>query len=54
MDYVDVYFTGAMMTVTDLVPSSERGVALGRIMVPMSLGMILGPLIGGYLTQKIG
>ena len=42
------------MTVTDLVPPSERGVALGRIMVPMSLGMIVGPFLGGFLTVRIG
>ena len=35
-------------------PEEERGKALGLLSVPLSLGLICGPAIGGFITATIG
>ena len=44
----------AQMAVTDLVPEADRGRYLGKIMIPMSAGMIIGPTLGGTLSKYLG
>jgi len=45
---------GAQMAITDLVSEKDRGRYLGKIMIPMSVGMIVGPTLGGTLSQYLG
>ena len=42
------------MMVSDFVSGKERGVAMGKIMLPMSLGMFIGPALGGQLAKYLG
>jgi EmrB/QacA subfamily drug resistance transporter len=44
--------TGAIATIGDLVSPRERGQYMGYIMGVMTLAMIAGPLVGGYITQN--
>jgi len=44
----------SQMAVTDLVPSESRGRYLGKTMVMMSIGMIVGPTLGGTLANHLG
>ena len=43
--------TGAIATIGDLVSPRERGQYMGYIMGVMTLAMIAGPLVGGYITD---
>ncbi len=51
---------GAMMTstivaiLTSVFPASERGKALGASVAATYMGLSLGPLLGGFLTQQLG
>jgi EmrB/QacA subfamily drug resistance transporter len=44
---------GAIATIGDLVSPRERGQYMGYIMVSMTLAMIAGPLVGGYITDSL-
>ena len=44
----------SQMAVTDLVAEKERGPSLRKIMIPMSVGMIVGPTLGGTLSKYLG
>src|SRR5499427_8284529 len=44
--------TGAIATIGDLVPPRERGQYMGYIMGVMTLAMVAGPLVGGYITDN--
>jgi EmrB/QacA subfamily drug resistance transporter len=44
---------GALATIGDLVAPRERGVYVGYMMGAMMLAMIAGPLVGGYITDKL-
>jgi len=35
-------------------PEEERGKALGLLSIPLSLGLICGPAIGGFITATVG
>ncbi|KAM4795944.1 major facilitator superfamily domain-containing protein 9 [Rhinophrynus dorsalis] len=39
---------------SDLVSEKERAVAMGRFNAASSIGFILGPIVGGYLTERGG
>ncbi len=43
---------GAMATIGDLVSPRERGQYMGYMMGAMTLAMIAGPLVGGYITDS--
>jgi EmrB/QacA subfamily drug resistance transporter len=45
--------TGAIATIGDLVPPRERGVYMGYMMAAMTLSMVAGPLVGGYITDNL-
>jgi EmrB/QacA subfamily drug resistance transporter len=45
--------TGAIATIGDLVSPRERGQYMGYIMGAMTLAMIAGPLVGGYITDNL-
>ncbi|ELT91203.1 hypothetical protein CAPTEDRAFT_128466 [Capitella teleta] len=45
---------GAQMLTSDLVDGKDRGPAMGRIMVPFSLGLLAGPLIAGQSAKYLG
>jgi EmrB/QacA subfamily drug resistance transporter len=45
--------TGAIATIADLVPPRERGQYMGYMMGGMTLAMIAGPLVGGYITDHL-
>src|SRR2546429_1412134 len=45
--------TGAIATIGDLVSPRERGQYMGYIMGVMTLAMIAGPLVGGYITDSL-
>lgn len=45
--------TGAIATIGDMVPPRERGSYMGYIMGAMTLAMIAGPLVGGYITDHL-
>lgn len=38
------------MVMTDVSDSAERANALGRLGVSYGVGMVVGPIIGGYVT----
>ncbi|KAG0053334.1 hypothetical protein BGZ83_001299 [Gryganskiella cystojenkinii] len=40
--------------VADITPRDKRSVAMGYLMVALSVGITFGPLIGGYLTLLTG
>src|SRR5690242_8625463 len=44
--------TGDIATIGDLVSPRERGQYMGYIMGVMTLAMIAGPLVGGYITEN--
>jgi len=44
---------GAIATIGDLVSPRERGQYMGYIMGAMTLAMIAGPLVGGYITDSL-
>ncbi len=45
--------TGALATIGDLVSPRERGQYMGYMMGAMTLAMIAGPLVGGYITDNL-
>jgi EmrB/QacA subfamily drug resistance transporter len=45
--------TGAIATIADMVSPRERGTYMGYIMGAMTLAMIAGPLVGGYITDHL-
>jgi EmrB/QacA subfamily drug resistance transporter len=44
---------GAIATIGDLVSPRERGQYMGYMMGAMTLAMIAGPLLGGYITDSL-
>ena len=44
---------GAIATIGDLVSPRERGQYMGYIMGAMTLAMVAGPLVGGYITDSL-
>jgi EmrB/QacA subfamily drug resistance transporter len=44
---------GAIATIGDLVSPRERGQYMGYMMGAMTLAMIAGPLVGGYITDSL-
>jgi EmrB/QacA subfamily drug resistance transporter len=44
--------TGVIATIGDMVSPRERGQYMGYIMGSMTLAMIAGPLLGGYITDN--
>ena len=44
----------ALATLGDLAPKRSRGTTLGVYSIVISLGTIIGPLLGGYLLDKYG
>ena len=44
----------ALATLGDFAPKSGRGTTMGIYSVVISLGTIIGPLLGGYLLDKYG
>ncbi len=44
----------ALATLGDLAPERSRGTTMGVYSVVISLGTIIGPLLGGYLLDKYG
>jgi MFS family permease len=44
----------ALATLGDFAPKSGRGTTMGMYSVVISLGTIVGPLLGGYLLDKYG
>jgi EmrB/QacA subfamily drug resistance transporter len=44
---------GAIATIGDLVSPRERGQYMGYIMAAMTLAMVAGPLVGGYITDTL-
>jgi len=45
--------TGAIATIGDMVSPRERGQYMGYIMGVMTLAMVAGPLVGGYITDNL-
>jgi EmrB/QacA subfamily drug resistance transporter len=45
--------TGAIATIGDLVAPRERGQYMGYMMGAMTLAMVAGPLVGGYITDNL-
>lgn len=48
-----VWVVGLALLV-DTVPKAEVGQAMGLVFVAMSLGVLIGPLFGGFLFEKVG
>jgi MFS family permease len=44
----------ALASLGDLAPSGGRGTTMGLYSVVINLGLILGPLLGGYLLDRYG
>src|SRR3989440_5479153 len=44
---------GAIATIGDLVSPRERGQYMGYIMAAMTLAMVAGPLVGGYIPHSL-
>ena len=49
-----IFFSVSQMAITDLVAEKDRGRYMGKIMIPMSVGMIVGPTLGGTLSKYFG
>lgn len=49
-----VMFVPSLLMVTDLAPSSIRSTALGGFNAAGSSGFVLGPLVGGSVSQVVG
>ena len=46
-------FVPSLILVTDLAPQSARGTALGAFNAAGSLGFVVGPLVGGAVSQTV-
>src|SRR5215813_13370146 len=44
---------GAIATIGDMVSPRERGQYVGYMMAAMTIAMIAGPLVGGYITDSL-
>ena len=42
------------MVVTDVTEGTNRADALGKLGISYGIGMILGPIFGGQITQHFG
>ena len=51
---VAAYFSLGGGVVADVFPPEERGAASGLFMIPLLIGPIVGPLLGGGLAQAFG
>ena len=51
---VAAYFSIGGGVVADVFPPEERGAASGLFMIPLLVGPIVGPLLGGGLAQAFG
>ena len=49
-----VMFATGLAIVTSVFPSEKRGMALGIVASATYLGLSLGPVVGGFLTQYLG
>lgn len=49
-----VMFVPSLLMVTDLAPAAIRSTALGGFNAAGSLGFVLGPLVGGGVSQVVG
>jgi MFS family permease len=49
-----VMFVPSMLMTTDLTPPEIRSTALGAFNTAGSLGFILGPITGGFVSQTVG
>jgi len=47
-------FASAVALLSSVYPSNERGGALGIYITAIYLGLLLGPLLGGFLAQHFG
>lgn len=47
-------FQGLQMVMTDTSDKAGRAAALGKLGLAFSLGIMAGPLIGGFVTEKFG
>ena len=47
-------FVTALAIITSVFPPKERGKAIGINMMASYTGLVLGPLLGGFLTQYLG
>lgn len=48
-----VWVVGLAM-LADTIPKSELGQAMGYVLIAMSLGVFLGPLLGGVVFERAG
>ncbi|GBF98177.1 hypothetical protein Rsub_10677 [Raphidocelis subcapitata] len=51
---VAAYGVGASAVLADTFPPQERGKAMGILSIPLLVGPIMGPLIGGGLSYTLG
>lgn len=51
---VAIVFTQMMSVIAAVFPDSERGKAIGAGIAASAVGMLLGPLAGGYVITSIG
>jgi EmrB/QacA subfamily drug resistance transporter len=49
-----ITFNNSVAILTSVYPSEQRGKALGISMAGTYLGLTLGPLIGGFMTEHLG
>lgn len=47
-------FVTALAIITSVFPPKERGKAIGMNIMASYIGLVLGPLLGGFLTQYLG
>ena len=47
-------WTSGMALVADLYPREQRGWAMGIVMTGISMGTLVGPLLGGVLYERLG
>ncbi len=47
-------FVTALAIITSVFPPKERGKAIGMNIMAGYIGLVLGPLLGGFLTQYLG
>ena len=48
------HVAGGQMIVTDICDSSKRADALGKLGMSYGVGMVIGPFVGGIITNIFG